>query len=298
MGRLAFIGGPGSGKTYTALMAASALAKATDGKKVGVIETERKRIEHYSNRFEFYPEYLDPPYSPDRYAKMIRALGAEDSLAVGLIDSLSHAWTAEGGALEMHEKAVGNYGGNKFAAWAAVTPKQQQMVTAMFGLNKHLIVTMRAKDDVKLVRNDKGKLEPVSVGIKGEQRGDLAYDFDFIALMHRSEIDPVSGEELPVRLEVVKSVLRHFQAGDVIPTPGAEFCDKIVRSLSLANAANLTPGERSEPTKPAAPGDLTKDDFTEEQRNVMKEKHGVKNLAQFRQFVVGKTKEQVLAELG
>lgn len=297
LARIALIGGPGSGKTETSLRVATALAKATGG-KVGVIETERKRIEHYSKEYEFYPEYIDPPFTPKAYSAQIRAAGKETSLSVTLIDSLTHAWSAEGGALDMHSKAVQRFGGNKYAAWSVVTPDHQDMCNAMFGLNKHLIVTMRAKKDVKLVKED-GKNVPVEVGIKGEQRGDLAYDFDFIGLMHRSEIDPETGEELPVRLEVVKSVLSGFKAGDIINEPGDEFCMKIVRSLSITGADTLQPGERKEPPKQSgsAVGELTREDFTEEQRNAMRDKHGVKNLAQFKNFVHGLTKEQVLAKL-
>jgi hypothetical protein len=297
LARIALIGGPGGGKTKTALILARALARATGNKKVGVIETERKRIEHYAKEFEFYPEYIDPPFTPQRYAEKIRALGKEDSLAVGLIDSLSHAWTAEGGALQMHDQAVSKFGGNKYAAWAAVTPHQQDMCNAMLGLNKHLIVTMRAKEDVKLVKNDKGKTEPISVGVKGEQRGDLGYEFDFIGLMLRSCIDPMTGEELPVRMEVLKSVLGGFKAGDIINTPGDEFCAKIVASLSLSGASELNPAERKEAAKPTGSTGLTRDDFTEEERQAMREKHGVKSLAQFNHFVSGKTKEQVVAAL-
>lgn len=171
--RLAICGPSGSGKTYSALLIAQGLAP--DG-KIALIDTERGSGELYAHLTAYDVAPLDPPFTPNRYMELIA--GAEKAkYDVLIIDSLSHAWSGEGGVLDLHDKATSaNRTGNSFAAWREVTPKHNALVDAIIGANLHIIVTMRTKTAYDLV-DDNGKKKPVKIGLAPVQRDGVEYEF-------------------------------------------------------------------------------------------------------------------------
>ena len=106
--RLALCGPSGSDKTYSALLIAQGLAP--EG-RIALIDTERGSGELYSHLADYDIATLTPPYTPDRYIALIRE-AEQAGYAVLIIDSLSHAWTGQGGVLDMHEKAATAAKGN------------------------------------------------------------------------------------------------------------------------------------------------------------------------------------------
>ena len=160
--RLALCGPSGSGKTYSALLIAQGLAP---GGKIALIDTERGSGELYADLTEYDVAPLEPPYTPARYIELIES-AEEAGYDVLIIDSLSHAWTGEGGVLDMHDKAAAaSRSGNSFAAWREVTPQHNQLVDAILGANLHIITTMRTKTAYDLVDDGRGKKKPVKIGL-------------------------------------------------------------------------------------------------------------------------------------
>ncbi len=161
-------GASGSGKTFSALRLAMGIAGG--GKIVG-IDTESGRMRFYAERFDF--DYLDlqPPFTPTRYLEALRA-AKEAGAAVIIVDSMSHEHEGTGGILEMHEAELERMAGSdwkrreavKFAAWIKPKKEHNAFVTEVLRLGIHLIFCFRAKDKLKMVRNAKGKQEPVSMG--------------------------------------------------------------------------------------------------------------------------------------
>lgn len=174
--RIGIIGPAGSGKTYTALKLATHL-----GGKIAVIDTENGSASKYADEFEFDVCELDN-YDPRNYIKAIQAAG-NAGYDVLIIDSLSHAWAGEGGALEMADKFKVKYRGNKFAAWGDVTPIQNQLVQTMLSCPMHLIATMRSKMEYIQTKNDKGETEIKKVGMAPIQRDGMEYEFDIVGDM-------------------------------------------------------------------------------------------------------------------
>jgi hypothetical protein len=168
--RLALCGPSGSGKTYSALLIAMGLVP---GGRIAFIDTERRSCELYADLTAYDVAALDPPYTPARYIERIRE-AEKAGYDVLIIDSLSHAWTGEGGVLEMHDKASAATR-NTFTAWREVTPKHNALVDAIIGTNLHVIVTMRTKTAYDLV-DDNGKKKPVKVGLAPVQRDGLEYE--------------------------------------------------------------------------------------------------------------------------
>lgn len=178
--RIGLIGPSGSGKTYTALMLAKGLAG--DGGRIAVIDTENNSAALYADEFEFDVLNLDT-FSPEVYVQAIQAAEAA-GYDVLIIDSLSHAWMGKEGALEQVDKAARRYQGNTYAAWRDVTPMHNALVEAMVRCKCHLIVTMRAKTEYFVEKDEKtGKSTPRKVGMAPIQRDGLEYEFDIVADM-------------------------------------------------------------------------------------------------------------------
>ena len=177
--RIGLIGPSGSGKTYTALTLAAGLAGP--GGRIAVIDTENNSAALYADEFEFDVLNLDT-FSPEVYVQAIRAAEAA-GYDVLIIDSLSHAWVGKEGALEQVDKAARRYQGNTYAAWRDVTPMHNALVDAMVRCKCHLIVTMRAKTEYVVEKDEKGKSIPRKVGMAPIQRDGLEYEFDIVADM-------------------------------------------------------------------------------------------------------------------
>ena len=169
-GRLAISGPAGSGKTYTALAVACAM-----GQRVAVIDTEKGSASRYADKFGFDVLELES-FEPERYVAGIHEAEAA-GYDVIVVDSLSHAWFAEGGVLEGVDKKAGKTG-NKFTAWADATPRQNALVRAILGCKAHIICTMRSKAEYVLEPNAQGRTVPRKVGMAPIQRDGIEFEFD------------------------------------------------------------------------------------------------------------------------
>jgi hypothetical protein len=226
--RLALIGPGGSGKTYTALRLATSLAQ---GGTIAGIDTERGSMSKYANEFKFDVDDQMATFAPAEYTRRIHE-AEKAGYAVIIIDSLSHAWSGIGGALEMVDSAVARTRAhNSFAAWREVTPAHNALVDAMLSSPCHIIVTMRVKTEYVLEENEKGKKVPRRIGLAPIQRDGLEYEFDVMCDM-----------DLDNTLIVGKTRCSAIH-GAIVRKPGDEFANKLV--------AWLTDGEEAPP--PPAP---------------------------------------------
>ena len=178
--RIALLGPPGCGKTYSALGIAQGL---TEGGRAVLVDTEHRTSEKFAQDFDFDVLVLDPEtvayntYSPATYTAVIKHCIAQ-GYAVIIIDSLSHAWMGKDGALEQVDKKTKG-GGNSFTAWGDVTPLQREMVETILGAPCHVIATMRTKVEY-LTDTVNNKMTISKVGTKPVQRDDVEYEFDVI----------------------------------------------------------------------------------------------------------------------
>lgn len=166
--RLGILGPSGSGKTYSALLIAQGL-----GGKIALIDTEHGSGELYSNLLEYDVAPITPPFSPEKYVQFIKE--AEKVYDILIIDSLSHAWSGEGGVLDMHDKASAVVR-NSFTAWREVTPQHNSLVEAILQSQLHVIATMRTKTAYEVV-TENGKTKVAKVGLQPIQRDGMEYEF-------------------------------------------------------------------------------------------------------------------------
>jgi hypothetical protein len=238
--RMALIGVAGSGKTYTSLNIARHL-----GGRVAVIDTERGSASKYSDMFDFDVLELEV-FSPNMYVDAIQA-AEEAGYEVLIIDSLSHAWTGRGGALDMVDKtAKRSQSGNTFGAWRDVTPLHNTMVDAIINARMHIITTMRAKTDYVQEKNEKtGRITVRKVGLAPVQRDGLEYEFDVVADLDQDNNLIVGKTRCPA------------VAGAVIPKAGKEIALKLKNWLGEDSGENKfeapLPKSKPEPKVKAEP---------------------------------------------
>jgi hypothetical protein len=223
--RVALIGPSGSGKTYTALVLAKKLA---GGHAIAVIDSERGSASKYSDEFDFDVMELNT-FEPERYVKAIQAAG-DAGYAVLVIDSLSHAWSGIGGALEQVDKAKDrSYSKNSFDAWRSVTPMHNALVDAILSSKCHIVATMRVKTEYVIEKNENGKNVPRKVGLAPVQRDGMEYEFDVVA-----DIDADH------KMIVTKSRCRKLSDA-VITKPKADDFNPLVEWLSDGAAVQEKP---------------------------------------------------------
>jgi hypothetical protein len=181
--RLGLIGPSGTGKTYSALAIAEGL-----GGRIALVDTEHSSASLYADRWEFDAvELVD--HDPRRY---IEAIETADRAGydVLIIDSLSHAWSGRGGALELVDAAAKrSKSANTFAAWRDVTPLHNKLVDAILGSRAHVIATMRSKTAYEIQEDSRGRKVPTKIGLAPIQRDGMEYELDLVGeLNHAHEL--------------------------------------------------------------------------------------------------------------
>ena len=171
--RLGMSGPAGSGKTYSALLIAHGL-----GGRIGLIDTEHGSGDLYA---DLLPEGYDvlqltPPFTPARYIEAIHTL-EQAGVATIIVDSLSHAWTGEGGSLDRHGK-IADRSGNSWQAWRQVTPEHNALVEALLQSPCHVIATMRAKTEYVQEKDERtGRQIVRKIGLAPVMRDGIEYEF-------------------------------------------------------------------------------------------------------------------------
>src|SRR6266704_1307297 len=131
----------------------------------------------YADLFSFDTLQLET-FHPQRYIDAIHE-AEQAGYTVLVIDSLSHAWSGQGGLLEEKDKiARAKYSGNSFSAWNDASAIQNKLVNVILGAKLHIIATVRSKMDYVLETGANGKTMPRKVGMAPVQRDDLPYEFD------------------------------------------------------------------------------------------------------------------------
>lgn len=217
--RLALAGPSGAGKTYSALLIASGIVPL---EKVAVIDTESGSADLYADLGGYSTLTINPPYSPKKYIDAIYAAEAAGFELV-IIDSLSHAWSGEGGLLDQQGNAAeSKYRGNSWAAWREITPLHNQLVETMLHTPLHVIVTMRSKTEY-IQTEVNGRKQIQKVGMAPIQRDGIEYEFTTVFDLSQNHIATVSkdrtklfdGQYFTPTPECGKALLRWLNAGNV-----------------------------------------------------------------------------------
>ena len=221
--RVALMGPPGSGKTYSALNVAQHM-----GARIILIDTERGSASKYADEFDFEVIELES-FSPRTYMAAIHATEAAGADVI-IIDSLSLAWIGKGGALEMVDRAASGANKNSFTAWKEVTPLHNELVDTILRSKAHVFVTLRTKTDYVIEENERGRKVPRKVGLGAVQRENIEYEFDIVGVL-----------DMDNNLQITKTRCRTLAPNEIIPKPGAELAERLKAWLTDgAPAADIT----------------------------------------------------------
>ena len=237
-----------SGKTYSALKLMAGIEP--DPAKRGFLDSEggergRAYIDAIPGGYLYGA--LTPPFTPERYQEALR-----DFMAAGVttlcVDSVSHAWFAEGGVLDMVENATER---NDLAKWAKPKRRLGKLTNQWLGCGLHLILCSRGKQPlIEEVVN--GKKSYVPGPIVPIQEKSLRFDMTIMALMlgdGQFTIDKQYGGKCPGALRPI------FQAHKVMDEEmgrkliawigGQDTLLPAQRSLQLAATAEAEKGANS-----------------------------------------------------
>ena len=196
--RMSLTGVSGAGKTIGALYIAYGITN--DWSKIALIDTEHERGRFYANRSDlptptgaFLYQSMTAPYSPEKYkAYVTEGAKAVGSNGVIIIDSFSHAWDNEGGVLDIKSGIASRSGKNDYTAWDEAGKIQNDLVNTILSVDAHTIITMRAKMAYAMEPNDRGKMQPVKIGLAPVQRDNTEYEFDIAMNIARDHTASVS----------------------------------------------------------------------------------------------------------
>lgn len=230
----------GHGKTFTALAVGCALGRlireSGQGEgRVAVIDSERGSAKLYADRFDFDVAELEDTFSPLAYVDKIGEAERE-GYDIIIPDSISHAWSGKGGALDQKDQAAAR-GGNSWTAWRDVTPKHNQLVDAMLRSKAHIIATMRQKMEYAQ-ETEGGKTKIVKLGLAAIQREGMEYEFTLVGDIDQTHTLKIT----KTRLDGVIGL------GDQYERPGADLARKIYGWLM----DGAKPAPRTEPVAAAA----------------------------------------------
>jgi hypothetical protein len=256
-------GSAGSGKTFSAIKMALGMTKG-DPSKIAVIDSENGSASLYSDKFgEFLTLELTAPYTPERCIEAINICEKEKDIEVIIFDSISHEWIGEGGMIDLADQMAGN----SFTNWGKLTPRHNRFINRILSSQKHMICTMRSKQDYILVENDKGKLAPEKVGMKSVTRDGVDYEFTLsfdidiknfaVSTKDRTSIFK-NTPEFKITEETGKQIMDWCNDGADLPEPTPEQFEGIVQYL-----------KGNDKEKEQAQKALTKYKFNPEQLNTI-----------------------------
>jgi hypothetical protein len=190
-GRIALIGPAGSGKSFTSLKLAGALA---GGGKIAAIDTEHGSLSKYAHTDDCggagvcqAPDHFDfdvielSSFTIDNFLSALKT-AEKGAYSVFLCDSLSHFWVGKDGALEFVDMATKRHR-DQMGGWKDFRPHERAMVDAMLMSPCHVIATMRTKTEYQEVTGADGKKKRVKIGLAPVQREGLEYEFDLVGYM-------------------------------------------------------------------------------------------------------------------
>lgn len=202
----------GSGKTYSALLMAAGLAGESG--KVGMIDSEAGRGAMYADDPDviaampgevYYREELNQPFSPQNYLDAMQR-ASEFGITALVVDSMTHEWEGFGGCSDIAEN-------NKLRGmpnWALAKMQHKRMMNFLTQSRMHIICCLRAREKTKPVKDEKGKIEMVEMGLQPIQEKNFMFEmtasFMLDGISHQPHILKCPKPLLPIFTGITKPI--------------------------------------------------------------------------------------------
>jgi len=233
--RITLDGPPGSGRTLTALRIAAGL-----GGRIALIETEHGSAAQWSDQIAFDTiELGEFTGEALRLALFSAGWAGYDTV---IVDCYSAFWSGRGGLLEQVDAATvaAGRGATASAGWSAVRPAERAVTEALMSYPGHVIMTLRCRTETVQTDDGTGRMVPVRVAGKTEQRDGLEYDVDLAATL------------LPDHtLVVTKSRIPQLDR-QILPDPGQDLGVTVAAWAAQGTARAPQPGYYQEAYRPDA----------------------------------------------
>lgn len=187
----------GKGKSGLALILGYYLA-GEDWSKVFDIDTENNSVNLFAGidssagvpfgKFQHGKFTPDLKYKPSHY-QAFKEAALQAGAEVVINDSISHAWSYEGGILDRLaelKKQNSRYQKDSYAAWGdeEIVAEKQKLFQLFRDNRCHMIATVRVKEKMEYQFNEaKGKNEMVSLGEQEIMQADVKYEPDLVLHM-------------------------------------------------------------------------------------------------------------------
>ena len=153
--------------------------------KIAMIDTENGSGELYSDRVkegvhigEYGVVTLEPPYESKKYIEAIN-LCKQSGIEVIIVDSLTHLWSGEGGALDKQAN-IAKRTGNGFTSWKEPKKEFRSVIDKILQTDAHFIVTMRSKADYVQEKDGNGRTSIRKVGMNPIVMDGVDYEFSVV----------------------------------------------------------------------------------------------------------------------
>jgi len=172
--KMGLYGPPGSGKTFTALLLAEGLARAT-GKRVAFVDTERG-TDFYSQAVptrKVHPEAFDfdalYTKSLTEVNEAVKKLKPEE-YGVVVIDSITHLWEAAIASYSGRQTSVGSI---PMHAWGKIKRPYKELMAFLLSTPMHVFILGRQGT---VFETDEETEELKAVGVKMKAEGETPYE--------------------------------------------------------------------------------------------------------------------------
>ena len=237
----------GKGKSGLALQLGYFLADK-DWSKVFDIDTENNSVNLYDGlqcsagmKFEGFQHGNFTPdlkYKPSHY-EAFKEAAIESGAKVVINDSISHAWSYEGGILDRIaelKKSSKRYEKDSYAVWGdEEVVSEKQKLFQLFRDNRcHMIATVRVKEKLEYDKDEKGKTVLVSLGDQEIMQADMKYEPDLV--LHMEEPGYADGSTVVnPKAKVIKSRYAILKKDEIYEfTP--KLCEQLAEYLEEGTA--------------------------------------------------------------
>lgn len=238
--KMGLYGLAGSGKTFTALLLAEGLAKAS-GKRIAFVDTEHGT--------DFYCQKTPRPVHPEAfdfdaiYTKSITQVLAEvDHLdaakhGVLVIDSISHIWDSCMASYEGRQTSVGSI---PFHAWNKIKAPYKRLMSLLIDAPFHVIICGRQANEFD---KDPETEQLSKVGVKMRAQGETPHEPHILVRMQ--SVRPDDPKALATILAYVEKDRTGVLNGRTIQNPNFESLAKPIMPLLGGTQAKMATEEET-----------------------------------------------------